>query len=88
MLRIPPDEGQGGGYAEDDLPNSIWHYEFVVMPFGLTNAPAAFMDLMKCVCRLMLDRSVIVFIDDILVYSNTMKSPFSRLQKTDFVYAL
>ena len=47
------------------------HYEFVVMPFGLTNAPAAFMDLMNHVCRSMLDRSVIVFIDDIVVYSKT-----------------
>ncbi|KAJ9541583.1 hypothetical protein OSB04_028089 [Centaurea solstitialis] len=47
------------------------HYEFVVIPFRLTNAPAAFMDLMNRVCSPMLDRSVIVFINNILVYSKT-----------------
>lgn len=41
------------------------------MPFGLTNAPIAFMDLMNRVCSPMLDRSVIVFIDDIFVYSKS-----------------
>ena len=45
----------------------------VVMPFGLTIAPSAFMDLMNRMCRAMLDRSVIVFIDDILVYSKTQE---------------
>ena len=47
------------------------HYEFVIMPFGVTNALAVFMCLMNNVMHKYLDKFVVMFIDDILIYSKT-----------------
>nr|GEX79637.1 hypothetical protein [Tanacetum cinerariifolium] len=84
--------------CEEDIPKTAFrtrygHYEFQVMSFGLTNAPAVYMDLMNQVCKPYLDRFVIIFIDDILIYSKRKKEHeghlklILRLLKKEELYA-
>ncbi|GJY55448.1 putative reverse transcriptase domain-containing protein [Tanacetum coccineum] len=70
---------------DEDIPKTAFrtqyrHYEFQVMPFDLTNAAAVFMDLMNRVCKPYLDKFMIVFIDDILIYSHNEKENKKHLK--------
>ncbi|KAA3470565.1 DNA/RNA polymerase superfamily protein [Gossypium australe] len=82
--------------SDSDVPKTTFrtrykHYEYLVMPFGLMNAPAVFMDLMNWIFRPYLDRFVVVFIDDILIYScdesehaEHLRILFAKFSKCEF----
>ncbi|GJZ97667.1 putative reverse transcriptase domain-containing protein [Tanacetum coccineum] len=75
---------------EDDIPKTAFrtrygHFKFTVTPFGLTNAPTIFMDFINRVCSPYLDKFVIVFIDDILIYSKTQEDHVEHLREVQFL---
>ncbi|GJV52582.1 putative reverse transcriptase domain-containing protein [Tanacetum coccineum] len=71
--------------CDEEIPKTAFrtrygNHEFQVMPFGLTNAPAVFMDLINRVCKPYLDKFVIIFIDDILIYSKSEEEHAEHLK--------
>ena len=72
---------------QEDVPKTAFrtrygHYEFLVLPFGLTNAPATFMTLMNNIFREYLDKFIVVYLDDILIYSRTKKEHLQHIYLT------
>ncbi|CAI7833139.1 unnamed protein product [Closterium sp. NIES-53] len=85
-LRIPTVEllaDQDGGQLnpQDDVPYLYGSYEYLVVPFGLYNAPATFHAEMNHILQPLLDECVVVYLDDILIYSKNMKEHMEHLRK-------
>ena len=77
QIRMHPDSIQKTAFR-----TRYGHFEFLVLPFGLTNAPATFMHLMHQIFREQLDKFIVIFLDDILVYSQTLQDHIDHVRRT------
>ena len=77
QIRMHPDSVQKTAFR-----TRYGHFEFLVLPFGLTNAPATFMHLMHQIFREQLDQFIVIFLDDILIYSKKLQDHIDHVRRT------
>ncbi|GJP42888.1 hypothetical protein CLOM_g2418 [Closterium sp. NIES-68] len=83
--RLPPDSCCSRGLSQDGVSHPLRTYEYLVMPFGLTNAPSTFQITTNGIFRELLDKCVIIYLDNILIYSRSREQHLQDLDACDFL---